>query len=121
MADIEKVIKGLDCCLKQGRLGIDNCRELGCPYFENGLRLTCWLDVLMDAIKLIQDQQTRIITLIENVEYYLGFLNDNNRKVIVRCKDCKHRPLCEKQIGGKVADEDWFCADGERREADDIS
>lgn len=33
---------------------------------------------------------------------------------VVRCKDCKHRTtLCEKLIGGKVAEENWFCADGE--------
>ena len=55
MAELEKVIKGLDSCIKQGRLGIDNCRELGCPYFENGLRLSCWLDVLQDALELLKE------------------------------------------------------------------
>lgn len=35
---------------------------------------------------------------------------------IVRCKDCKHKELCEEKIGGKIIP-DWFCADGERRDA----
>ena len=33
---------------------------------------------------------------------------------IVRCKDCKNRAKCE-IIDGYVADDDWFCADGERK------
>ena len=69
---LDKVIKGLDSCIKQGRLGIDNCRELGCPYFENGLRLSCWIDVLTDAIELVREQQTIIITLKSNVEFLEG-------------------------------------------------
>jgi hypothetical protein len=35
---------------------------------------------------------------------------------VVRCKDCKHRRLCEKLIGRKVTDDNWYCADGERKE-----
>ena len=57
MADLDNVMKGLDSCIKQGRLGIDNCRELGCPYFENGLRLSCWIDVLTDALELLKELQ----------------------------------------------------------------
>ena len=63
MADIEKVIKGLESCLKMGRLGVENCRELNCPYFENGSRLSCWLDVLDDAIALLKKQQEEILDM----------------------------------------------------------
>lgn len=42
---------------------------------------------------------------------------------VIRCKDCKHHEdeengmvYCESVIGG-WADEDWFCADGERKES----
>ena len=42
---------------------------------------------------------------------------------VVRCKDCKHHEdeengmvYCKREIGGWV-DEDWFCADGERKES----
>lgn len=49
--------------------------------------------------------------------------------IVVRCKDCKHairnlnhpdKPLIcclTRQVG--ETDEDWFCADGERKEAQD--
>ena len=50
MADIEKTLKGLECCHKMGVLGLPSCDELECPYFKD--RLSCWLDVLSDAIEL---------------------------------------------------------------------
>ena len=65
MADLDNVMKGLESCIKQGLLGIDNCRELGCPYFENGLRLSCWIDVLTDALELLKSQQAEIAELKE--------------------------------------------------------
>lgn len=43
---------------------------------------------------------------------------------VVRCKDCKHcyaegfvnvRNVCEKHYDFGNVDDDWFCADGERR------
>lgn len=44
-------------------------------------------------------------------------------KTIIRCKDCKHHEdeqagmvYCQHVIGG-WADEEWFCADGERKES----
>ena len=55
--DREKVTKGVESCIKMGRLGVENCRELNCPYFENGLRLSCWLDVLADALALLKEQE----------------------------------------------------------------
>ena len=58
--DREKVVKGVESCIKMGRLGIENCRELNCPYFENGLRLSCWIDVLNDALELLKKQQEEI-------------------------------------------------------------
>ena len=57
--DRQKVIKGVESCIKMGRLGVENCRELNCPYFENGLRLSCWIDVLADALTLLKEQQPK--------------------------------------------------------------
>lgn len=51
---------------------------------------------------------------------------------IVRCKDCKHRPTYPKAYGAEIngkwcywcelhrswKHDDWFCADGERRDND---
>ena len=35
---------------------------------------------------------------------------------LVRCKDCKHRLECNYWIENG---DDWYCADGERRDGDD--
>ena len=49
---------------------------------------------------------------------------------IIRCKDCKYRGIVEKCLLAAVSEEknvpifmldnrgEWFCADGERRDAD---
>ena len=45
-------------------------------------------------------------------------------QLLVRCKDCKHRLLptgetraeCMARAGWFPVDDDWFCADGERKE-----
>ena len=39
------------------------------------------------------------------------------QRPLVRCKDCKNRNTlyCFKDEQGFGTDEDWFCADGERR------
>ena len=41
----------------------------------------------------------------------------NMPEAVVRCKDCKHREtmFCSMYFVGTTED-DWFCADGERRE-----
>ena len=46
----------------------------------------------------------------------------NAPEAVVRCKDCKHAEFSEAGmtycpgIIGSWVDDDWFCADGERRE-----
>jgi len=39
---------------------------------------------------------------------------------VVRCKDCKHvhRGRCMMTLEGGWNGDDWFCADGERRDGD---
>ena len=74
MPDREKVIKGLESCLKMGRLGVENCRELNCPYFENGSRLSCWLDVLDDALTLLKEHE-----------------NASKRNPVIVCPHCGKR------------------------------
>ena len=71
----------------------------------------------------------------EFTEYIIKFrygLEVECKQELVRCKDCKHRSnemydyydnpnnkvyVC--QIHDLANKPDWFCADGERREADD--
>ena len=57
MADIEKVIKGLDCCLdivKSGRWA-SGC--ISCPYAEEK---NCREKMIKDAIALLKEQHTEI-------------------------------------------------------------
>ena len=91
MADIEKVIKGLESCANNGY-----CAENYCPY-ENEAELYC-IDVLLrDALELLKSQPQ-----------------------VIRCKDCKYyiEPT-EEEAGGCLikagyfpVSENWFCADG---------
>ena len=40
---------------------------------------------------------------------------EQQKKELVRCKDCKHKNIgnwCDAHMG-HYPDEDWFCADGE--------
>ena len=55
MADIEKVIKGLDICSHPplGRW----CK--GCPYFENA---SCNIDLMTDALELLKERvKTKVV------------------------------------------------------------
>lgn len=52
MTDMEKVIKGLECCA-------DSCRY-GCPY--NDIDQDCQTVLCMDAIALLKAQEPRVMT-----------------------------------------------------------
>lgn len=102
MVDREKVIKGLECKLNQ------SCAQ--CPYDEDFNCIGC--DVLFrDALALLKAQELVLsVPAVDAVP-------------VVRCKDCKHwnedidantKWLMCHEI---VTDRNWFCADGERREA----
>ena len=65
MLDREKVIKGLECCIRHGENAEVGCgKKNECPYERNGLK--CWLDLNRDSLALLKEQE------------------------IVRCKDCCH-------------------------------
>ena len=110
MADIENVIKGLECCLNR-----NDCKN--CPYKEEyDPYLDCIDMTRKDAIELLKEQEA-----------------------VVRCKDCKHRPTqtkppktygfsiefpeeskcpcqCDDGFYSWYPNDDWFCANGERKE-----
>lgn len=58
--DREKVVKGIECCEKMGRLAVEDCRDLDCPYYESEIKWSCWVDVLTDTLELLKTQQTEI-------------------------------------------------------------
>ena len=94
MTDREKVIKGLRICIDKvpGEYTCDKC-----PYETHGNE--CEIDLSEDALALLKEQPE-----------------------IIRCKDCVKRETsaCPCSSTGDphldwVPDDDWFCADGERR------
>lgn len=75
------------------------------------------ISVLFDALSLLKEQEKQ------------KFFVDENGKitplpVIVRCKDCKKRKTDKCLMywneikDDETWDDDWFCADGERRESE---
>jgi len=60
MNRLQKVKKGLRCCIKQADNDI-YCEQLGCPYYEpvkDHARLMCWTKLNRDALKLLYDMIT---------------------------------------------------------------
>ena len=91
MTDIEKVIKGLEHCMRESdNLYDDPCN--GCPYYvEKQPSRICSGELQKDCYDLLKEQPQ-----------------------LVRCKDCKNQYRCE-MSGGFKDDLNWFCADGEKR------
>ena len=55
-ADLGRVIKGLECCIKQAENDI-YCERMACPYYEpvnDDGRLLCWTRLNRDALKLLK-------------------------------------------------------------------
>ena len=104
MADVEKVIKGLE----ELRENMQS-RNQG-----------DFVKICDDAIELLKVQERIIKALESDCKETLDVLSEQPE--IVRCKDCKHfgryygdskKGVCEKlNIIGRP--EEWFCADGER-------
>ena len=101
--DREKVIKGLECCMKwTGEPNTATCHCSDCSYTNMDiLGQRCLIDLINDALALLNEQEA-----------------------VVRCKDCEHCYFASNRIpseqnyacgkhGFDVAP-DWFCADGEK-------
>jgi len=102
MADIEKIIKGVEHCL----FGEEVCDDAECPYWNDWSAHCCLShcqsDLKKDLLVLLKEQSQ-----------------------IVRCKNCKYYNPDEYEPGTgdcmgscdnlvKVSDE-WFCPDGTNR------
>lgn len=55
---IEKVIKGLECCIKYPN-EYGDCLGGGCPY---GPRIECHKELLRDSLELLKAQAARVMT-----------------------------------------------------------
>lgn len=64
------------------------------------------------------------VPIIVDWEAIKDYLTKSDIVEVVRCKDCKHRQQYECDnimLGGTKCGvtDDWFCADGERKETED--
>lgn len=72
--------------------------------------------------------EKRLVEMIESYwtggEYGSDYKWNDNHGELVRCKYCKHRLLPENETRGECmarpgwfpVDDDWYCADGKRRD-----
>ena len=58
MANLDKVLKGLECCSDMITVGGKHCYEQKCPYAS--MFDTCREQLAVDAIELLKSQQTEI-------------------------------------------------------------
>ena len=93
MADLQKTIKGLECCsLEPERL--KDCRYRGCPYsdlegkgeFEN---FDCVAALSRDALSLLKAQEPRIMTVEEAAKNAYSYFHtpDSVKPVFVQFRD----------------------------------
>ena len=86
------------------------------------------IDADMADVVIIYDkgnELTQVSAIREYIERQRAFLDKFptiDALPVIRCKDCKHHEdeeigmvYCPNALGGWVA-ENWFCADGERKE-----
>lgn len=137
MPDREKVIKALECIVADTDL---DCKK--CDYYirDDVPQYCATTNVLRDALALLKEQEETINDLTETIRQLNQHIKDlseymtpygkvkdvkayaellKEQEAVVRCKDCK---WYDKQnnwcISLDIAEqgEDWFCADGERKE-----
>ena len=120
--DREKIIKELD----------KRADEVN-PWKESPpLRCDIPYPLLCDALALLKKQEGIIKTLEDKNAKLMLFVNEYLKKereaeAVVRCKDCKYGQYCtdgettyqcfkwNSGEFGVLHEQDWFCADGERR------
>lgn len=133
MADREKMIKGIEHCRKYGALSWKDCNghyeytydmsniikidehRNDCPYGK--YKTGCIVTLVDEALELLKEQE-------ETINELNGFINGFSKDAVpvVRCKDCKCSEPHKTDIIwcshlGVIKSEDWFCADGEQKEA----
>ena len=124
MADIEKVIKALECCERDSEHIDDNpCTD--CPYYKDlgNVILSRCASMKSDALKLLKElKEDNVRFDRENQKLVEQMAQQPN---IVRCKDCKQMQEEAHIFNGKElhgcewlrisVEPNWFCADGERK------
>lgn len=118
MADLDKVIKGLEHCIMGSGLFEDNpCAD--CPYLS---KPGCSARLKQDAINILKSQQAEIKRLEqENVDLKVAIQSipnwlDEKRPEVVHCPDCLYQKNCISTQSG--IEPDGFCKWGKRKDGD---
>lgn len=78
MTNLEKVIKGLECCLNTSRFV--ECTE-NCPYYQRKLVVgVCSENLMRDALSLLKGQEPKPVGLYGKDDWY---------GLVCVCPDCK--------------------------------
>lgn len=80
MAEREKVMKGLECCVKT----VEYCEcPDNCPYKSQCRDGAIYLDLMWDALELLKAQEARVMTLVElwHMEHKLVYLERKNSRL----------------------------------------
>jgi len=119
MADIDKVIYDIERCICHVP---DACRD--CSHYGQGEHLDCMENLLRDALELLKELRKTRLEIAH--EMLLGSILMYQGKELIQCKDCKHGHqldnsnyyVCGKPFSAnrETHTEDWFCADGKRKE-----
>lgn len=96
MADVEKVLKGLEQCSKKRTTPCDK----RCPYYHEDF---CESELAKDALELMKEYQQ-----------LQGWASGHG---LTKCMDCKYYSgqFCNLNDIYPWPKDDWFCADGERK------
>ena len=93
MPDRDEVIKAIEACMDQFHPAY--CNECYLDGYRSGI--TCREKLMGDALALLREHD------------------------VIRCKDCLHRSenhrcYADNPMRGQYVGNDWFCADGKRKE-----
>ena len=71
MKDREKVIRGLECCVKHDE-DFKTCSSLDCPYLDDCDSINHFVkaSLIRDALELLKEQEPRVMTLKEVIDHY---------------------------------------------------
>ena len=109
MAELEKVIQGLDCCLAVKNAGTKTCFD--CHYKEKDghLNTPCEDYLMADALELLKWQAGTIRGLEQSLKETLDVVS--GQKNVGRCNECKKRLTmncwCDYMARRNP---EWFCA-----------
>ena len=78
------------------------------------------VNVIDRAIELLKEKDRIISALQSDLNETLEVVAEQSN--VVRCKDCIYKPHCAYQIHAQTIgkENDWFCADGVRRDDCDV-